>query len=248
MTRTFVAAPALAWRSCRSSGRAGDAMRKRATNVVATRWRSTNPRSPRDLRLGVASHGSSPQNGKPGRKGPDLRIGHECLGVLQKGVVLCAGRAQFEGVHVLGARPCLVDACRPGRAGGPRRPGFMTRTSMSSVPMKPRPWRNRWLDMLKRTVPKRFGAPGVPNSGRVRNAPGSSSSTAAQRMPGVGGVERAVDRPLVGGDPRLGRGDQHQGDADDGQNRENEDRDDEGGAALAAVQVSGSLHAHPWNA
>jgi hypothetical protein len=43
MIRTFVAAPALAWRSCRSSGRAGDAVRKRATIVVARRWRSTKP-------------------------------------------------------------------------------------------------------------------------------------------------------------------------------------------------------------
>jgi len=54
ISSTFVFAPELAWRSCRSSGRAGDVMRNRARNVNATRWRSTKPLTPRDLRCRMA--------------------------------------------------------------------------------------------------------------------------------------------------------------------------------------------------
>jgi hypothetical protein len=50
MIRTFVFAPEFAWRSCRSSGLADDAIRKRQRNVVATRYRAANPISPRDPR------------------------------------------------------------------------------------------------------------------------------------------------------------------------------------------------------
>jgi len=47
--RTFVFAPALACRSCRSSGRAGLAIRKASSQATAVRCRAAKPESPWDL-------------------------------------------------------------------------------------------------------------------------------------------------------------------------------------------------------
>ena len=207
-------------------------MRKRATNVVATRWRSTNPRSPRDLRwVWVAWGVSSERN--PGRKGPDLRVSHECLGVLQESVVLRARRTDFEGVHVLGPGSLFIDDAAPVGA-APRRPGSITRTSMSSVPMKPRSGETGGWHV------EQDGPEDVRRAGRselrpAQEAAGVFELDGGPANAGIRRVERAVDRPLVRRDAGFGRRDQHQRDPDDRQDRENENRDDEGGAALAAI-------------
>src|SRR5262249_7459206 len=93
---TFVLAPEFACSSCRSSGRAGDAIRNSNRNAVPARCRAAKPTSPRELRWWFMVFSSS---GKTGR-GTEFSVGDQGLGVVEEGVILRARGPQLDRPHV----------------------------------------------------------------------------------------------------------------------------------------------------
>ena len=125
-------------------------------NATATRWRRRPRNQPSGCLIGVTSHGTSPTvhrrwEGEP--EAAHFHVGNECFGVLQE-VRLPVRRSPGSRTRTC-TEPSLPVRCHPPRYGPPVRgaPGARTRTSTSSAPMNPTPWRKRWLDMLKSTVP-----------------------------------------------------------------------------------------------
>ena len=97
---------------------------------------------------------------------PGLDVGDESLGVLEESVILRAGRAHFEAVEVLGLVAGRIALAAEAQAPRDAAGSATTLTWMSSVPKKPVPVTNRWLGIRKSTLPAKFGAALVPNSGR----------------------------------------------------------------------------------
>ena len=169
-------APALACRSCRSSGRAGDAIR----NTQEQRDRRSVPRRRSRRVRGTCSDRACAHSSLLRRE--LARATARASTSATRAFEYCRNasfwppvRADLEGIHVLRLFvpslrcPTAVAARRPGR------PGCMTRTWMS-VPTPlclrrdPEALRCRWLGILKRTVPK-TDCPS--NSGRARKGTGS---------------------------------------------------------------------------
>ncbi len=168
-----------------------------------------------------------------GRQRPDFDVCHEGLRVRQDRVGDAARRAQLVPVHVLRLLVSLVDA---------------------PAAIEPPAQRSRLLDG-DRDVGVGAAGEEASHSVDVARQPEEDGAERAARDAGrelragheglgvqhldrrpadsrVRSVESPVDGPLVGRNAGLRRSDEHQGDADDRQNREHQDRDHERGAAL----------------
>src|SRR5262249_15564455 len=197
ISNTFVLARALAWSSCRSSGRAGLAIRNASSQATAARCRAAKPERPRDR---VGSLMAALLEGNVLGQRPEFDMRDQRLRVLQDGV-LASLRANLEGIDHALVFPLLFVVPRrraPSHlarmhhtnlvVGVERVAGEQTRDTVAMA----RQLKEDRPEGVARELGTRH------ERDRVVQLNGRPPDTGVRR------VERAVDRPLVGGDPRLG--------------------------------------------